>query len=72
VQVASNHLNQGFFAERSAQGNYSAKQYLRIEGTKPVIAYNAPQNKIHTTARKIAMEKPHLKIHEKTFRQDGE
>jgi hypothetical protein len=28
MQVASNHLNQGFFAERSTQGNYSAKTIL--------------------------------------------
>jgi hypothetical protein len=34
VQVASNHLNQGFFVERSTQGTYSAKKILADRNKK--------------------------------------
>jgi hypothetical protein len=32
-----------------------------MERLRPVMAHNAPKNKIDTTAKRTAMEKPHLK-----------
>jgi hypothetical protein len=32
-----------------------------MERLSPVMAHNAPKNKIDTTAKRTAMEKPHLK-----------
>jgi len=40
-----------------------------MESIMPVMAYNAPKNKIDTAAKRTAMAKPHLERHDKIFRQ---